>query len=118
MVRLINKLKNKKGFTLIELIVVLAVLGVIMAIAVPRFTGVQEQAKIDADARTLDMIAKACEIYYIQEGETPTLAKLQSRGDVESGLKFQVDNDTISDDNIVITTDSTTKKVTVTRKGA
>ena len=45
----ISMLRSKKGFTLIELIVVLAVLAIIMAIAVPRFLGVQETAKIDAD---------------------------------------------------------------------
>ena len=66
MFRIISKLKNKRGFTLIELIVVLAVLAIIMAIAVPRFLGVQEQAKIDADKSTLGLIAKTAEFYYTQ----------------------------------------------------
>jgi len=66
MFRLINKLKNRKGFTLIELIVVLAVLAIIMAIAVPRFLGVKEQAKTDADKSTLGLIAKTAEFYYVQ----------------------------------------------------
>lgn len=64
--RSINKLRNKKGFTLIELIVVLAVLAIIMAIAVPRFTGVREQAKIDADYATLESIAKLEEMEYVR----------------------------------------------------
>ncbi len=64
MFRLINNLKNKKGFTLIELIVVLAVLAIVLAIAVPRFLGVKEQAKKDADKSTLGLIAKAAELYY------------------------------------------------------
>ena len=66
MVRSFNQLRNKKGFTLIELIVVLAVLAIIMAIAVPRFTGVQEKAKVDADYSTGAMIAKAAEFYVAQ----------------------------------------------------
>lgn len=66
MFRLVNKLKNKKGFTLIELIVVLAVLGIIMAIAVPRFIGVQADAEEKADETTLEMIAKAAELYFVQ----------------------------------------------------
>ena len=70
MVVSINKLRNKKGFTLIELIVVLAVLAIIMAIAVPRFTGVQETAKIDADYSTGAMIAKAAEFYVAQNEVT------------------------------------------------
>ena len=37
-----------------------------MAIAVPRFTGVQDKAQEDADKLTLQMIAKAAELYYVQ----------------------------------------------------
>ncbi len=62
MVKLINKLKNKKGFTLIELIVVLAVLAVIMAIAVPRFTGIQNESKKNADAATAQQIIKSARL--------------------------------------------------------
>lgn len=72
--RSINMLRNKKGFTLIELIVVLAVLAIIMAIAVPRFTGVREQAKIDADMATLASIAKLAEMEYVRKnGEVATI---------------------------------------------
>lgn len=59
MFKWINRLKNKKGFTLIELIVVLAVLGIIALIAIPKFLGVQETARQDADAATLESIEKA-----------------------------------------------------------
>lgn len=37
--------KNKKGFTLIELIVVVAILAILAAIAVPQFIGLQNTAK-------------------------------------------------------------------------
>ncbi len=99
MVKLINKLKNRKGFTLIELIVVLAVLAIIMAIAVPRFIGVQTQAKIDADYTTVANIAKAAELYYARNNETvPTIALLKSNGYIESGsLKLQSTNVVIKD---------------------
>lgn len=62
MLRLINKLKNRKGFTLIELIVVLAVLAIIMAIAVPRFMGVQDEAEDKADISTFQMMLKSAEL--------------------------------------------------------
>jgi len=71
----ISMLRSKKGFTLIELIVVLAVLAIIMAIAVPRFLGVQETAKIDADYSTGAMIAKAAELYIAQNEDATEIDK-------------------------------------------
>ncbi len=57
-----KRLKDKKGFTLIELIVVLAILVVLMAIALPTFSGLIDDSKqktADANARTVYTAAKA-----------------------------------------------------------
>lgn len=40
---------NNKGFTLVELIIVLAILGIISAIAVPKFTDIKVNAQVEAD---------------------------------------------------------------------
>jgi type IV pilus assembly protein PilA len=48
--------KNRKGFTLIELIVVIAILAILAAIAIPTFIGVTKNASdtvVIANARTL-----------------------------------------------------------------
>ena len=37
--------KNKKGFTLVELIIVIAILAILAAVAVPSFLGLQDEAK-------------------------------------------------------------------------
>lgn len=53
-------LKNKKGFTLIELIVVIAVLGILATIAIPKLTGYTddaEKAVTDANERILEQAA-------------------------------------------------------------
>ena len=62
---------NQKGFTLVELMVVIAILGVLSSIAIPKFTettvGVNT-VKIQADLRTID---SASVIYQAQEGTLP-----------------------------------------------
>lgn len=49
--------KKKKGFTLIELIIVIAIIAILAAIAIPNFLGIQRKSKIKAD------IASAKTIY-------------------------------------------------------
>ena len=52
------KNKKKKGFTLIELVIVLAVLAIISLIAIPNFTKVRNDSLQKADLRTAEQIEK------------------------------------------------------------
>lgn len=57
-----KKKNNKKGFTLIELIVVIAILAILAAIAIPRLSGFQNDAKISSDKATLATLNSAIAI--------------------------------------------------------
>ncbi len=50
--------KKKKGFTLIELIIVLAVMAIIALIAIPNFSAVRDNSKIKADKQSCETIER------------------------------------------------------------
>ena len=50
--------KKKKAFTLIELIIVLAIMAIIAAIAIPNFTAVRDNSKKKADTQSRETIKR------------------------------------------------------------
>lgn len=61
MIEKIRKMKNEKGFTLVELIVVLVILAILAALLIPALTGYIDKAnkeKVIAETRTVTMAAQ------------------------------------------------------------
>ena len=66
-----KSMRGQKGFTLVELMVVIAIIGVLAAIAVPMFTDSTDSAKaarVQADLRTVE---SALQLYYADNGSYP-----------------------------------------------
>nr|WP_321431607.1 type II secretion system protein [uncultured Campylobacter sp.] len=65
----------KKGFTMIELIFVIVILGILASVAIPRLAATREDAEISAAVANLRTLVSDATAYYTAKGEFPTNTK-------------------------------------------
>lgn len=64
-------LKDRKGMTLVEIMIVLAIIGSIMALLLPRITGALDKSKVKETRIQLTQIVQALQMYYTDCGKYP-----------------------------------------------
>lgn len=75
-----ERFSNEKGFTLVELLIVVIILAVLAAIVVPQFSSSTAEAKEAALDTTLTEMRNAIEIYYHQHGSVYPGANVATGG--------------------------------------
>src|SRR5690606_30027571 len=85
---MISTLRKQKGFTIIELLIVIVVIGILAALVITTFAGIQERARNTERETDIKAIHSQLESYYAQGAASyPTLANLQDNSWVGSNLR-------------------------------
>jgi general secretion pathway protein G len=67
---------RRSGFTLIELIVVVLILGILAAVALPKFVGQADTARVNGSLQSLSVLRTAIDTYRVTTGSYPPAATL------------------------------------------
>jgi prepilin-type N-terminal cleavage/methylation domain-containing protein len=69
------KIKSQRGFTLLEMLIAIVILGILAAIIIPQITTSSDDAKVSATKANLAAMRSAVEQYYVQHNQTYPGAK-------------------------------------------
>ncbi|GHG43825.1 hypothetical protein GCM10012320_08150 [Sinomonas cellulolyticus] len=65
-------LKKQRGFTIVELLIVIVVIAILAAIVIVAYNGIQQRARDSSRLQAVDAITKSLELYYLDNGKYPT----------------------------------------------
>lgn len=83
---MLKKFTNKKGFTLMEMLIVVAIIAILIAIAIPTFTGAMNKANAATDLANIRSGYAQAQIRAMTEGLSDnTKLTLKKDGSVDTG---------------------------------
>ena len=64
-------MQKKKGFTLVELVVVVLILGILAAVAAPKVLNTTDDARLNSSLQSLAVVRDAIDLYKADQGTLP-----------------------------------------------
>jgi general secretion pathway protein G len=64
-------MRTRKGFTLVEILIVVVILGILAAIVIPQFTNASTEAKVANLKSNLQTVRAQLELYKLRHDDTP-----------------------------------------------
>ncbi len=81
-------LKNRsKGFTIVELLIVIVVIAILATLVIVTFTGIQQRARNSQRQTDVNAVAQHLEAFYADNGYYPSLAQLQDPDFITNSLR-------------------------------
>lgn len=87
-----KKMVVNRGFTIVELLIVIVVIGILAAIVIVAFNGVQNRANVAAVQSDLKNFGQKASAFYAENGTYPTSSQLASLGWKVSKNSYQQGN--------------------------
>lgn len=84
---MISLKKRQSGFTIVELLIVIVVIGILATLVIVTFTGIQQKARDSQRQTDIQALDSHLESYYAQNGSYPSLAVLTSTGWIAANMK-------------------------------
>jgi len=89
---MISLKKRESGFTIVELLIVIVVIGILAALVITTYSGIQAKARNSKRQTDVQSVQTQVEAYFAQNGHYPSFADLSSSSWLTTNMKSMDQN--------------------------